>query len=62
MKCDLCGGTITDREVICTTEFKGHLHIIEQVLARESCGLGERSAPNKKRLPTAARCCWVCTD
>lgn len=27
MKCDLCGGTIVDREVSYTIEFKGRLHI-----------------------------------
>ncbi len=35
MKCDLCGGTVTDREVFYTIEFKERLHIIEHVPVKE---------------------------
>lgn len=45
MKCNLCGGTIIDREVPYTIEYKGHLHIIEHVPAKEclQCGVGFRA-------------------
>ena len=42
MKCDLCGGTIVDKEVSYTIEFKGRLHIIERVPAKECLQCGER--------------------
>ncbi len=42
MKCDLCGGTIVNREVSYTIEFKGHLYIIEHVPAKECMQCGER--------------------
>lgn len=34
MKCDLCGGTVVDREVSYTIEFEGRLHIVEHVPAK----------------------------
>ena len=42
MKCDLCGGTMVDREVSYTIEFKGRLHIREHVPAKECLQCGER--------------------
>ena len=42
MKCDLCGGTVIDREVSYTIEFKERRHIIEHVPAKECLQCGER--------------------
>ena len=42
MKCDLCGGSVVEREVTYTIEFKGRLHIVEHVPARECLQCGER--------------------
>lgn len=42
MKCDLCGGSVVDREVRYTIAFKGRLHIVEHVPARECLQCGER--------------------
>ena len=42
MKCDLCGGPVVDREVSYTIEFRGRLHIVEHVPAKECLQCGER--------------------
>jgi YgiT-type zinc finger domain-containing protein len=42
MKCDLCGGPLEDRKISYAIEFKGRLHIIEHVPAKECLQCGER--------------------
>ena len=42
MNCDLCGGTLEDRKISYTIEFKGRMHIIEHVPVKECLQCGER--------------------
>ena len=48
MKCNLCGGTIADQKISYTIEYKGRLHIIEHVPAKECLQCGERLYSPKK--------------
>ena len=41
-QCDLCGGTVVDREVSYTIEFEGRLHIVVHVPAKKCLQCGER--------------------
>ncbi len=41
-KCDLCGGSVVEKEVSYAIEFKDHLHIVEHVPAKECVQCGER--------------------